>query len=66
MNQQMKKLSLKMARIRHESDIQRMRTDIRHLQVKAGSLQRQTSTVIEEVRNDTDKKIFQSNTLDRV
>jgi hypothetical protein len=62
----MKKLSLKMARIRHESDIQRMRTDIRHLQVKAGSLQRQTSTVIEEVRNDTDKKIFPSNTLDRV
>lgn len=58
MNRQMKKLSLQMARIRHESNIERMRTDINHLQVKAGSLQRQMSTIIEEVRNDTDKNVF--------
>ena len=49
MNRQISKLGLQMASIRRESDIQLLRTDIRHLQVKARSLQRQTSSVIEEV-----------------
>ena len=56
MGRQLKNLSSEIARIRRENDIQRMRTDILHLQMEATSLQRETSKVINEVRNDTTEK----------
>jgi hypothetical protein len=53
LDRQMKNLSSEIARIRHENDIQRMRTDILQLQMEASSLQRRTSKIINEVRNAT-------------
>ena len=38
-----------MVRIRHENVIHELRTDLQHLQMKAGALQRQTLSTIDEV-----------------
>ena len=51
MNRQISTMSVALTRIRRENAIHQLRTDLRHLQMKANSLQRQTSTVIGEVRN---------------
>jgi hypothetical protein len=45
----MNKLNLQMARIRHADNMQRMRTDIHHLEVKASSMQQRASTIIHDV-----------------
>ena len=51
MNRQINTMNIVLTHIRRENVIHQLRTDLRQLQMKANSLQRQTSTVIGEVRN---------------